>query len=274
MLERSLGDGGDLVQLFVERVGWLLRFAEQLRRRKNAFAHHGAGAPPSLIQFTSLARGPWLFGESGGHAPAMFRVDARHRHQVAHGDLRGDLAFAHQLLHGFGQGLHQRQAARHPVPAAVEASREFFNRTTQAVLHLLKQPALFERRFRLAHAQRSFQNQRVGFAHLPHHGIDGVATQLLERGNALVAVDDHIPAAGFDALNNDDGGLLAGFSQRGNQSPLAGRMPHPEVFQAAVQLMKLQLHRLGLQYATARIWSFPAMREVCRKTFVDQGDTP
>jgi len=73
-----------------------------------------------------------------------------------------------------------------------------------------------------------------------------------------VAVDDQIAAFAFD---DDDRGLLARFSQRGDQPPLARRVPHPEAFQAAVQLMKLQLRhrvRLGFEYAPARIWSFAA----------------
>lgn len=192
----------------------------------------------------------------------MVHADARHRRQIAHGDLRGDPAFAHQLLYRLRQPFYQRQAIRHPVPAAVEAAREFFDRTTQAAFHLMKQPALFERRFRLAHAQRSFQHQGFGFAHFPDNGLDSVAAQLLERGDSLVAVDDQEPAAGFD---DDDGRLLAGFSQRCDQPPLACRMPHPEVFQAAIQLMKFQLRhwaRLGVQYGPARIWSFRALPAV------------
>ncbi|MCC7155679.1 MAG: hypothetical protein IT161_13970 [Bryobacterales bacterium] len=54
-------------------------------------------------------------------------------------------------------------------------------------------------------------------------------------------------------------------------------MPHSEVFQAAVQLMKFQLQhrvRLGFQYAPARIWSFRELGEVRRKAFVDQQDKP
>jgi len=37
--------------------------------------------------------------------------------------------------------------------------------------------------------------------------------------------------------------LLADLSQRSDQPTLARRMPYPEAFQAAVQLMKLQSHR-------------------------------
>jgi hypothetical protein len=107
-------------------------------------------------------------GES--HPPAALAVDARHRRQIAHVDLRRDPARAHQLLDRFRQQLHQRQPA----------------------LHLLKQPALLQRRLRFAHPQRPLQHQRVGLAHCPHHGLDRVAAQLLKRGDALVAVDDQI----------------------------------------------------------------------------------
>ncbi len=125
---------------------------------------------------------------------------------------------------------------------------------------------MFERRFRLAHAQRSFEHQRFGFAHFPHHGLDRVAAQLLERGDSLVTVDDQVASASFDdGFDDDDGRLLTVLSQRCNQPPLACRMVHPEVFQAAVQLMKFQMRhrvRLGDQYAVSRIWSFPVLAEV------------
>lgn len=199
----------------------------------------------------------------------MLSVDARHRRQIAHGERRSDLALAQQLLHRFRQRLHQRQAAGHPRPAAVETPGEFFDRATQTALHLGQQPALFQSTFRLAHPQRPVQHQRVGFTHRPHDGLDRVAAQLLERSDALVTVDDQIAAICFD---DDDGRLLPAFSQRSDQPPLARRTPDPKTFQAAVQLMKLQSHRLGHQYALAWIWSFPAGAEVCRKGFCHQQD--
>ena len=193
----------------------------------------------------------------------MLYAEACHRHQVTHRQRRSKFAFPHQLLHRLGQDLHQGQAARHPVLAAVEAPGELFDRQTQAALHLLKQPTLFQRAIRFSHPQRALQHQRVGFAHLPHHGLDRIAAQLLERGQTLVAINDQIAAAGFD---DNDRRLLTGFSERGNQPPLAYRMPHPKAFQAAVQLMKFQLrHRLGFQYAPVSVWSFRALVEVYRK---------
>ena len=193
----------------------------------------------------------------------MLPVDARRRRQIPGRERSSDLAFAHQLLHRLRQRLHQRQTAGHPRLAAVEAPGELFQRVTQTAFHLGQQPALFDRALRLAHPQRPLQRQRVGFAHLPHDRVDRVAAQLLERGDALVTVDDQIPADRFD---DDDGRLLADLSQRSDQPALARRVSYPEVFQAAVQLVKLQSHRLGLQYVPARLWSFPGGGEVHRKT--------
>jgi hypothetical protein len=201
----------------------------------------------------------------------MLPADARRWRQIPYGERSSDLAFPHQLLHRFRQRLHQRQAAGHPRLAAVEAPGEFFQRAAQTAFHLGEQPALFDRALRLAHPQRPLQRQRVGFAHLPHDGLDRVAAQLLERGDALVTVDHQIAAASFD---DDDGRLLADLSQRSDQPALARRAPYPEAFQAAVQLMKLQSHRRGFQYAPARIWSFPAWGEVRRKAPCNQPDTP
>lgn len=227
------------------------------------------GVAPGTIERARLPRRPLLFGESNGHAPTMLRVDARHRRQIPRGERSSDPAFPHQLLHRFRQRLHQGQAAGHPCPAAVEAPREFFQRATQTAFHLRQQPALFDRAFRLAHPQRAVQRQRVGFAHFPDDGVDGVAPQLPERGDALVTVDHQIAAV---RLDDDDGGLLARLRQRSDQPALACRMPYPEAFQAAVQLMKLQSHRLGLQYATTRIWSLPGLGEVCRQALCHQSD--
>ena len=92
------------------------------------------------------------------HPDTLFNVDARHRSQIPHGDLRSDAPFADLLLHRFRQYFHQRQAARHPGRAAVETPRQFFNRVAELFFHLGQQPALFERCFRLAvHAQRTHQ---------------------------------------------------------------------------------------------------------------------
>ena len=272
-MKSSLGERGDLVQLALQR-GWRgrlpPRLQKQFRRGEDALAHHAVGVAPSVVKFGGLARGPWLLGEGLRHPLTLLRVDARHRRQIAHGGLRGDLAFAHLPLYRFRQRFHQRQAARHPRGAAIKTPRQIVDRAAQLALHLRQQPALFERALRLAHAQRTVEHQRVGFAHRPHHGVHRVAAQLLERGDALMPVNDQVSAGVFD---DDDGCLLARFSQRSEQAPMARRMADPEVLQAAVQLMKLQLRhgsRLGFQYAPAWNWSFVAKREVRRQALWDQ----
>ena len=64
------------------------------------------------------------FDEDRGQALAIIGVDARHRHQILHRHLRGDLAVAHVLLDRFRQQFDQRQAARDPTRAAVESTRQ------------------------------------------------------------------------------------------------------------------------------------------------------
>jgi hypothetical protein len=240
ILQRPLRERRDPGQLPVERLRLRLRLGEKLRRCQDALAHRATGVAPGAIERARLPRCPPLFGESGAHAPAMLPADTRGWRQIPHGERSSDLAFPHQLLHRFRQGVNQRQARGYPGLAAVEAPGEFFQRATQTGFHLGQQPALFNRALRLAHPQRPVQRQRVGFAHFPDDRLDRVAAQLLECRDALVTVDDQKAAGSFD---DDDGRLLAHLSQRSDQPTLARRMPYPEAFQAAVQLMKLQSHR-------------------------------
>lgn len=108
LLKGSLCDGGDLVQFALERAGgWLLllRFQEQLRVSKDAFARLAFGIAPGVVERGGLPGGPSLAGENGRHPEALFDAHSRHWHEVAHGDLGGDLAFAHLLLDGLRQRL-------------------------------------------------------------------------------------------------------------------------------------------------------------------------
>ena len=197
-----------------------------------------------------------LLSEDLRHLLAMFHANARHWRQIPHGDLRGDAAFTDLLLHRFRQCVHQRQAPRHPGRAAVETARQLFDRVAVLVFHLGQQPALFERGFRLAvGAQRMHKQQGLGLAQrvLQHERLDCVTPQLSERGDALMSIDYQIP---IGLLDDNDGRLLPGFSQRRQQSPESRWVADPEVLQAAVQLMKLQVLRHGFQYAGAADWSF------------------
>ena len=201
-----------------------LRFQKQLRLGQDAFADHARAVPPGGIELSGLPRVAMVLDEGGGHLRTLLQADARYRHQILHGQLRGDLAFAHLLLDGFRQQFHQRQAPRHPTHAAVEAARQFLQRVAQALLHLPQQPALLQRAFLRTEAQRPVQQQSFGCAHRPDRGFDRVPAQLLERGDALVAVDHQITVAVVWGKDHDDGRLLAGLSQGGQQAPLEVRL--------------------------------------------------
>ena len=274
--QRPARDGGDLIEIACERCLCrcllLLCFEKQLRFGENPFACLlASGIAPRAVEQFGLPRGPVLSHEDPRHALAMFHVDARHRSQIPHGDLRGNAPFADLLLHRFRQCVHQRQAARDPTRAAVETARQLFDRAAVLFFHLGQQPALFERAFRLAVvAQRMNQQQRFGLAHrVQHQSIDRVVPQLLERGDALVSIDHQIL---FVLRDDEDRRLLTRFSQRRQQEPEARRVADPEMFQAAVQLMKLQCLRHEFQYARLADWSFGELWGCCSEPVSDQQD--
>jgi hypothetical protein len=128
-----LRDGNNLIQIAFEccRFGrrlLLLRFQKQLWCGKDALSlWYVFSVAPSVVEQGGLPRGPVLLGEGLRYPLAMLGADSRHRRQIPHGDLRRDAALAHLLLHRFRQRFHQRQAARHPRGAAVEAPRQVFD---------------------------------------------------------------------------------------------------------------------------------------------------
>lgn len=134
--------------------------------------------------------------------------------------MRGDLACPHALLHRFGKLLHQRQPARDPAHAAIEAPRQILQAVAEALLQFRKQPTLLERRLLLRQAHRPVQHQRLGFAHVPNGRLYRVAPQLLQCRHALVAVDDLIPVRLIFKGDNHDRRLLSRCGQRCQQSPL------------------------------------------------------
>lgn len=280
-IQRPARDGDDLIEVVFERcLCWrlllllLLCFQKQLRLGKNPFTRLlASGIAPRAVEQFGLPRGPVLLRENLRHALAMFHVDARHRGQIPHGDLRGDAPFADLLLHRFRQRFHQRQPACDPTRAAVETPCQFFDRAAVLFFQLREQPALFERAFRLAVvAQRMNQQQRFGFAHcVKNQSLDRIAPQLLERGDPLVTIDHQILFLAWDYKNRR---LLARFSQRRQQLPESRRVADPEMLQAAVQLMKLQRLRHGFQYARVADWSFAAFWDCCSEPVSDQWDNP
>ncbi len=226
------------------RRGWYLplRFQEQLGLFEKALADHRRAVAPGRIELSGFPRVPMVPGERRSHALAVFQADARRRHQVLHCQVRPDAALAHLLLDRFRQQLDQRQPPRHPARAAIKAARQFVQAIAEALLQFLKQPALLQRRLGFGQAERAVQQQRFGLAHRPHGRFHRVAAQLLERGDALVAVDNQVTLRLIGNGDHHDRRLLARGGQRGQQPPLPARLADPQMLQAPVELVKLQLH--------------------------------
>lgn len=125
-----------------------------------------------------------------GHALAVVKIGARHRRQILHGDMGGDLAGADALLHGFRNLFHESQPARDPAHAAIKAPRQIFQAVAETSFELLKQPALFQCGFLFGKTHRPIQDQRVGFIHFPNDSFNRVSPQLLQSRHAFVSVDN------------------------------------------------------------------------------------
>ena len=212
-----------------------------------------------------------MLGERRGHPLAVLQAYARHRRQILHRYVRGNFALAHLLLDGLRQKFDQCQPPRYPAHAAIKPARQFIQSIAKAPLHLRQQPALLQGGLMLGKAQRTVQQQSLGLAHRPDHRFHRVPAQLLERRDALVAVDDQVAVALFWGEDHHDGCLLARLSQRRHQTPLPVRPADSQVFPSPVELVKLQLHGcLRVQYGPSRDWSFATEGQVCRKALWNQ----
>jgi len=219
-----------------------LRFEEQIRRIEDALADRRRAIAPGGIQLPGFARIAVMRCEDRGHPLAVLQVDAGHRHQELHRDVRRDFALPHLLLDRFGQEFDQRQPARHPAHAAVEPTGQLIQSVSEALLQLLKQPALFQCGLLLRQPQRTVQQQSLGFAHRPDHRFHRIPPQLLECRDAFVAVDDQVTVGLAGGGHHHDRRLLPRFGQRGQQPPLALPMAHAQVLPAPIGLVKFQLH--------------------------------
>ena len=79
----------------------------------------------------------------------------------------------------------------------------------------------------------------------PYHSFHRVPAQLLQRRDALVAVDDDVTVRLIFDRHHHYGRLLPTVGQRSQQSPLPRRVAHAQMLPTPVELMKLQLHRTG-----------------------------
>jgi len=78
-----------------------LRFQKQFRFAENALANYPRAFAPGGVKLRRLPGIATVLHECRSHALTVFGVDARHRHQILHGDLRGDVSFAHMALDRF-----------------------------------------------------------------------------------------------------------------------------------------------------------------------------
>ena len=115
-----------------------LRFQKQFRFGENALANQARAFAPGGVKLRGLPRIAAVLHEYVCHALTVFGADARHRHQILHGDLRSDVSFAHMTLNRFRQQLDEGQPPRYPTDAAVETARQFVERVTEALFHLRK----------------------------------------------------------------------------------------------------------------------------------------
>ncbi|MHB1699872.1 MAG: hypothetical protein ACYCSN_06985 [Acidobacteriaceae bacterium] len=155
--------------------------------------------------------------------------------------MRRDGAVAHLLLHTVGKQFHQPHPPRHPTRAAIETPGQFLQPIAEALLQFHQQPAFFQRRLVIATTHRPVQKQGLHFAQRPDHRFDRVTTQLLERGDPLVAVD-HQVTIGLFTRNHDDRRLLTAGRQRRQQAPMPFRPAHAKVLKTPLKLMEFQPH--------------------------------
>ena len=197
--------------------------------------------PPDvvLIQTANLARREAMRRNRIGEAHAGLALGARQRHEVLHRSVRDDAAVLDVLLDGVGERAHQTEAPRHPAHGPIEPTRQAVERQSVIFVQRTQQPGLLERALGGVRLQEMAKDQGVPRRHVPEHRGDRVAVQPAQAADAFVAVHYHVHrVAGHD----DDRHLLAGVGERGQQSPLPGRLSDAESLVAEIQLMKFKVH--------------------------------
>jgi hypothetical protein len=86
-------------------------------------------------------------------------------------------------------------------------------------------------------------DQRIHLRQRPRRRLYRVAPELLQRLDALVAIDEHVPR--FFG-HHDHWHLLALFGQRGQQPPASPRVADAQIGVPQLELMELQVHALTL----------------------------
>jgi len=177
---------------------------------------------------------------------------ARQGHQGSQRRLHRDPALADVLLDRLRQRLDHRQTTRHPARAAVEASGKLFQAQPEAAPQLRQKPALLEGAGALRHLQRARKHQGVRLGQIPAHRSHGVASQLAQRPQALVAIDHDVSlrlAGRARKRHRHDRHLLALLVQTRQEPTLPGARARTQALVAQVELMMLQLQLPGRDFA-------------------------
>jgi len=131
---------------------------------------------------------------------------------------------------------------RHPTHAAIEPPAQLIETIAEALLQFRQQPALLQRRLLRREAQRAIQHQRLGLTHRPEDSFHRVPAQLLQRRDALVAVDDQI-TVGLIARATTTIGVCWPASAATPTAVAADRDGVPADAQSAGRVGEFQLHR-------------------------------
>ena len=198
-------------------------------------------ATPRLVQLGHLAAGELVHHDRGPQCVTVAPLGPGHGHQVLHRDLGRYLSSSHTDLDRLRKLTHQGQTPGDETGAPVETSSKLLQAQREALVQLGQKPALLDGRLALGGAQRAVQQQGLGGPHGPHRGLHRVLAQLLQRSQALVAVNHQV--ALLSHRHHHDGDLLTTLGQRGQKTALTLRTARPQSLVAQVQLVKLQLHR-------------------------------
>lgn len=167
------------------------RFEEQCRRGDHLLSNGERRALIVLPESHQLAAGQRLAAEGVDQGPGVARIGARQRHQYPAGAPTRQPSGTHGFDRFVRQGLHERQAARHPARVAADGHRNAVLAELMGGLEFADQCGLFEV-IELSGAVTG-QQPKQGFARLA--GPD-LCIERVDRGppgglDALVAVDEH-----------------------------------------------------------------------------------
>mgnify|MGYP001416558319 CR=1 FL=1 len=200
------GDGGfRLRRLFMDCPAC---FQKQRRLLQDPVPHLRRRIAPGCIQFPGFTAAELVGGKSSRHSFAVFNVGARQRNQILHGHMRRYLSLADLLLDRIRKQFHESKAAGDPTDAPVKLPCQFIKAVSETMFQFGQQPALFQRARAFGCSHRLLEHKSFGFVHRPNGCRYRIAAQLLQSGNAFVAVDHQVSFGLIPDGHNNDRHLL------------------------------------------------------------------